>query len=258
MSHRFGHFRDIQAFPEAAQATALICRPLLERPPPLQCTAQTAHKRLTHARSAPVLCGGPGLLQGRASMPSPPGLQIPLRRHILPLHYALECLLACAAFKGIWAFDVCHGPTWPCVASCLPSHVPWQPAIYPRISPADHEIHQLSFKNVRMCTGQEAEHLTKTASQRLNLERSPREAAGDCRKAKWPYATTVQPRVIGALLLGLDGTNRRPRKRSASRSTHYLAWARLGISNTRPWLDLDAAGKYMDSSASNAPYSCQA
>ncbi|EIE21828.1 hypothetical protein COCSUDRAFT_47953 [Coccomyxa subellipsoidea C-169] len=52
-SSLFSHFKDIQAFPEAAQAAALICHPLLEQLPG---TPRNAPKpRLQRAHSAPVL-----------------------------------------------------------------------------------------------------------------------------------------------------------------------------------------------------------
>ncbi|CAL8471663.1 g11205 [Coccomyxa elongata] len=138
-STSFGHYRDIQAFPEAAQATALICRPLLERPPPVQLTVQTARKLLRRIHSAPGLSGRPGVKEG---MPLPPG--------------------------------------------------------------------------------REAEHLRSTASQRLNLKGNPRRVVGKCRPAKRPDATATQPRVIGALLLGLDGSNHRPRKRDVEQLSNLL------------------------------------
>ncbi|BDA47048.1 hypothetical protein COCOBI_09-5030 [Coccomyxa sp. Obi] len=141
-STSFGHYRDIQAFPEAAQATALICRPLLERPPPEQDTTRTAHKRLRRSHSAPVLSGRQGVLEERASMPPPPG--------------------------------------------------------------------------------QEAEHHVKTALQRLNLDGDPRQVPENGRQAKRPDATAAQPRVIGALLIGLDGSNRRPRKSDVEQLSDLL------------------------------------
>lgn len=70
------------------------------------------------------------------------------------------------------------------------------------------------------CKGREAEHLVSAAPQRLNLKGKSTRVAGKCRPAKRPDATAKQARVIGALLLGLDGSNRRPRKRWASDRTH--------------------------------------
>lgn len=51
---RFGDFRDVQVFPEAAEAAALMCHPLLERPPLDMVTAHKVHKLLERTQSAPV------------------------------------------------------------------------------------------------------------------------------------------------------------------------------------------------------------